>query len=396
VNTVAARRRIQELEHLNAFISLTGEEGEGPVVAVKDLVDVRATVTTAGGTLLPRVPAGADAPIVSAVRASGCTVVGKANLHEFALGVTNANPHYGRCLNPRDPARVPGGSSGGSAAAVAAGMCDWSIGTDTGGSVRIPAGLCGVVGVKPTTGMLSTEGIVPLAWSLDTPGPLAPDVRSAATALEWMSGRSGLVPTPVKPAGSFRVGVLRQWVGDLDDATRAAWSLVTQGLPTATFPRLEELTAIYQPIFFCEAAAYHRRWVEETPESYGADVLGSLQRGMKVAGMHYVEATRARPQAIEAVEHAMRDWDAVLVPTTAIVAPAHDAQHVREPLLRFTRPFNVTGQPVVSLPAPTSGELPVGIQVVGHRGDDAGILAVAAALETAWSAGSSRRDGPDV
>jgi Asp-tRNA(Asn)/Glu-tRNA(Gln) amidotransferase A subunit family amidase len=145
VNTAAARRRIEELEHLNAFISLTEEEGEGPVVAVKDLVDVRATVTTAGGTILPRLPAAADAPIVSAVRAQGCSVVGKTNLHEFAFGVTSANPHFGRCLHPRDPGRVPGGSSGGSAAAVAAGMCDWSIGTDTGGSVRIPASLCGVV-----------------------------------------------------------------------------------------------------------------------------------------------------------------------------------------------------------------------------------------------------------
>jgi aspartyl-tRNA(Asn)/glutamyl-tRNA(Gln) amidotransferase subunit A len=159
---------------------------------------------------------------------------------------------------------------------------------------------------------------------------------------------------------------------------------VTQGLPVATFPGLEELTSLYQPIFFCEAAAYHRHWVEQTPESYGADVLSSLQRGMKVAGMYYVEAMRGRPRAIEAAEHAMRDWDALLLPATAIVAPPHDAPHVREPLLRFTRPFNVTGQPVVSLPAPVGAGLPVGIQVIGHRHDDANLLAVAASLEAAW------------
>jgi aspartyl-tRNA(Asn)/glutamyl-tRNA(Gln) amidotransferase subunit A len=144
------------------------------------------------------------------------------------------------------------------------------------------------------------------------------------------------------------------------------------------------LTELFQPIFFCEAAAIHRRWVEETPGSYGADVLDSLRRGMKVAGMYYVEAMRARPRAIEEIDHAMRDWDAVLLPTTAIVAPLHRAEHVREPLLRFTRPFNLTGQPVVTLPAPAQGGLPVGIQVVGRHQSDASLLAVALALEEAW------------
>jgi aspartyl-tRNA(Asn)/glutamyl-tRNA(Gln) amidotransferase subunit A len=383
MNTDEARRRINEQQDLNVFISLTQETGDGPVVAVKDIINVAGTPTTAGGTVLPSIPAGEDAAIVKRIRARGGRIVGKTNLHEFAFGVTNENPHYGTCLNPRDRARVPGGSSGGSAAAVAAGMCDWSIGTDTGGSVRIPASLCGVVGMKPTNGLLSSDGIFPLAWSLDTPGPLAPDVRTAAEALEWMAGISGLVPE-VKAASTFRIGAVRGWIEELDENTRATWDLIAPGLPEVRLPDLRRLTDIFQPIFFCEAAAVHRSWMEERPESYGADVRESLVRGMKVPGMYYVEATRARDAVAAEVEWAMRDWDAVLLPTTAIVAPLVGAKHVREPLLRFARPFNMTRQPVVTIPAPSRG-LPVGIQVVGHAGQDQTLLEVAAALEAQWA-----------
>ncbi|HEY4865779.1 MAG TPA: amidase, partial [Candidatus Dormibacteraeota bacterium] len=154
-----ARERIRERSDLNAFISLTEEDGEGPVVAVKDLVDVRGAVTTAGSVLLPSVPAEDDAPTVRRMREFGCVVVGKTNLHEWAFGVTSDNPHYGPVRNPRNPELVAGGSSGGSAAAVAAGMCDWAVGSDTGGSIRIPAAFCGVVGFKPTVGTIDTEGV---------------------------------------------------------------------------------------------------------------------------------------------------------------------------------------------------------------------------------------------
>src|SRR5712692_4141666 len=147
-----ARARSRLWHHLNAFISVSEEQGSGAVVAVKDLADVAGMVTTAGGIILPDVPAADDAPVVKSIRAHGCVVVGKANLHEFAYGVTSVNPHYGAVRNPYDPSRVAGGSSGGSAAAVAAGLCDWAIGSDTGGSIRIPASLCGVAGFKPAFG----------------------------------------------------------------------------------------------------------------------------------------------------------------------------------------------------------------------------------------------------
>src|SRR4030081_3487665 len=176
----AARKRILERADLNAFISVSSEEGQGTVVAVKDLIDVAGMVTTGGGVILPREPAAEDAPVVKRLRREGCVMVGKTNLHEFAYGVTSVNPHYGAVRNPHDPRMVAGGSSGGSAVAVATAMCNWAIGTDTGGSIRIPASLCGVVGFKPALGSIETAGVIPLSRSLDPLGPIATDVAGVA------------------------------------------------------------------------------------------------------------------------------------------------------------------------------------------------------------------------
>src|SRR2546430_158597 len=175
-----ARARIRERSELNAFISVSDEQGGGDAVAVKDLVDVKGMVTTAGGVILPDEPASEDAPVIKRLRGAGCQIVGKATLHEFAYGVTSINPHYGTVRNPHDPSRVAGGSSGGSAVAVAAGMCDWAIGSDTGGSIRIPARLCGIVGFKPALRRIDTTAVVPLSPSPHTPGPIAPAVATAA------------------------------------------------------------------------------------------------------------------------------------------------------------------------------------------------------------------------
>src|ERR1700674_1554116 len=218
VELAEARKRIKEKESLNAFISLSSEEQSGTVVAVKDLVDVAGMVTTAGGVILPNTLATDDAPVVGRLRRQGCVIVGKANLHEFAYGVTSVNPHYGPVRNPLDPSRVAGGSSGGSAVAVAAGMCDWAIGSDTGGSIRVPASLCGVVGFKPSLGSLDVTGVVPLAWSLDTVGPIAPDVAAAAKAYTMLSGE----PVSVVRVDRPRLAVPRGWVAGLDAPTAAA------------------------------------------------------------------------------------------------------------------------------------------------------------------------------
>ncbi|MDQ6918103.1 MAG: amidase [Candidatus Dormibacteraeota bacterium] len=377
-----ARRRIEERRDLNAFISLTTETGDGPVVAVKDLVDVRGTVTTAGGALLPEEPAEADAPLIGEIRRHGCVVVGKTNLHEWAFGITNNNPHHGAARNPHDPERIPGGSSGGSAVAVVAGMCDWAVGSDTGGSIRIPAGLCGCAGFKPTLGMISTEGVFPLSRSLDTIGSLAPDVRSAARAVEMMSGLSGLVPEQLR--GSYRLAIPKGWFDDLDEETRGAWQQVSVGTEEIDFPSFADLGKPGITILNGEAAALHKERVEAHPDKFGKDVLANLQRGLEVKATEYLQALEDREQLSDEVEEAMEGVDALLVPATPRVAPPiADSDGVRPLLTRFSRPFNVTGQPIMTVPAPTTG-LPVGIQVIGRFGEDARVVEIAAWLEGSW------------
>jgi aspartyl-tRNA(Asn)/glutamyl-tRNA(Gln) amidotransferase subunit A len=373
-----ARRRIHEHANLNAFISLSAESGSGPVVAVKDLVDVAGMVTTAGGIILPDVLAPDDAPVVKSIRTHGCVVVGKANLHEFAFGVTSVNPHYGPVRNPHDPSRVAGGSSGGSATAVATEMCDWAIGSDTGGSIRIPASLCGVVGFKPALGSIDTAGVIPLSRSLDTLGPMAPDVTAVAAAYSMMAGES----LPVEIVSSPRLGVPAGWVTGVDKETAATWKLVSADVPEVDFPSREELFNVGLTILLVEAAAYHRQWATECPEKYGADVLGHIERGLALLAVDFEQALLARVRLRLEAARAMEGLDALIVPATAIVAPAISAgSEVREPLARFTRPFNTTGQPVVCIPGPVSG-LPVGIQVVGRS--NAAAIGVAATLEQDW------------
>lgn len=375
-----ARKRILERADLNAFISVSSEEGSGTVVAVKDLVDVAGMVTTAGGVILPREPATKDAPVVQRLRNQGCVVVGKTNLHEWAFGVTSTNPHYGAVRNPHDPNRVPGGSSGGSAVAVAAGMCDWAVGTDTGGSIRIPASFCGVVGFKPLLGSISTEGVVPLSVSLDTLGPLSPDVASAARAYSMMSGE----PIELDASKAPKLAIPAGWVADLDEQTAHAWKLVSAGIPEAQFVERKPLYDVGLTILLVESAVMHRRWIAEFPEKYGADVLANLRRGLEVLGVDFDEAIVAWPKLREQARNALETAgvDAFVLPATAIVAPLIGVGiEVREPVTRYTRPFNTSGQPVVCLPAPVRG-LPVGIQVVGRT--NSGALNAAAWLEERW------------
>jgi aspartyl-tRNA(Asn)/glutamyl-tRNA(Gln) amidotransferase subunit A len=383
VNLDEARRRIEERSELHAFISVSAEPGEGVVVAVKDLVDVAGMVTTAGGVILPNIPAREDAPVIRRIREEGCLVVGKTNLHEFAFGVTSANPHYGTVRNPHDTSRVAGGSSGGSAVAVAAGMCDWAVGSDTGGSIRIPASLCGVAGFKPALGSIDTSGVVPLSWSLDTLGPLAPDVAATARAYSMMSGDPVDLDRLEKP----RIALPAGWVTDLDQATEAAWRLVSAGWPEIEFVDRDRLFQVGLTILLVEAATYHREWASESPEKYGADVIGHIRRGLAIAGVDYVQAMRERSRLQERAALAMERVEALLLPATAIVAPPVDSgNEVREPLSRFTRPFNTTGQPVAVVPAPSAG-LPVGMQVVGRTNE--GALRAALWLEREWN-GASR------
>jgi Asp-tRNA(Asn)/Glu-tRNA(Gln) amidotransferase A subunit family amidase len=382
-----ARERISACSDLNAFISITAEDGEGPVVAVKDLVDVRGTVTTAGSVLLPTTHAKRDAPVIRRLRAHGCVMVGKTNLHEWAYGVTSQNPHHGGVRNPRAPDRVPGGSSGGSAVAVAAGLCDWAIGSDTGGSIRIPASFCGVVGIKPTVGSVDVEGVIPLSRTLDTLGPLAPDVSTAARALEMMSGLPGLVPDRVRPLSELRVGAAASWAEGLVPEAAAAWERVAAELPEVELPERRRMAGTGLTILRAEAAAYHRHNLELHPDRYGDDVRRLLEQGLDIDRREYSLALLEQSRVRVETEAAMAGWDAVLVPTTRVLPPKLGEPYDRNDLTGHTRPFNTTGQPVVTLPAPVAADaLPVGISVVGHFGADATVIEAALALEAAWRA----------
>ena len=380
VDLEQARARIRERSELNAFISVSDEQGARDAVAVKDLVDVQGMVTTAGGVILPDVPASDDAPVIKRLRQSGCAIVGKANLHEFAYGVTSINPHYGTVRNPHDTRRVAGGSSGGSAVAVAAGMCDWAVGSDTGGSIRIPASLCGVAGFKPAFGSIDLGGVIPLSASLDTLGPMALDMPGTARAYSIMSGEDVSLAGLSRP----RLAVPARWVTGLDQPTADAWNLVSRGLPEIEFGDRDTFFQVGLTILLFEAAAYHRRWATDSPEKYGEDVLRLIRRGFEVTPASYEQALLERTRLQDQAERAMEGVDALILPATAVVAPPIEtANDMREPLSRFTRPFNTTRQPVAVLPAPVSG-LPVGIQVAGVTNTET--LRVAAWLEQEWRA----------
>jgi Asp-tRNA(Asn)/Glu-tRNA(Gln) amidotransferase A subunit family amidase len=388
-----ARDRIRAHAEFNAFVSLTNEEGQGPIVAVKDLIDVQGTPTTGGGSILPPTKRDRDAEVIARMRQRGCVIVGKTNLHEWAFGLTSENPHYGPVRNPHDPNRVAGGSSGGSAAAVALGLCDWAVGTDTGGSIRVPAAYCGVVGFKPTVGTISTQGVIPLSPTLDTLGPLAPDVSTAATALETMSGLEGLVPTRTGPLEQLRIAVPSGWGEDLDPQCASAWQRVKGGLSEVTLPDREVMVEAGLTILNLEAASYHRPWLEECPEKYGRDVLELLQEGLKVSRSAYVQALLDQARLRAELESRIQDWDALLVPATRVVPPRIGEPYLRYDLSCYSRPFNLTGHPVLTLPAPGTG-LPVGIQVVGHFGQEGALVEVGLALEAAWRSTPSLKSAP--
>jgi aspartyl-tRNA(Asn)/glutamyl-tRNA(Gln) amidotransferase subunit A len=418
----AYRERSQRMEELQAFISLPDERAgreakraqqrlarreAGPLlgvpIAIKDLFDTRGIRTTAGSRILRnRVPA-ADATAVTRLRAAGAVIFGKTNLHEFAYGVSNANPWWGIARNPHDPQRSPGGSSGGSAIAVVAGLAAAALGSDTGGSIRIPAALCGCVGLKPTYGAVPLEGAMPLGWSLDHAGPLARTVEDAALFIDALAGgQTWSQAKRVRTAG-LRVGMLagsifeRVQPGVARQAEAAARALQRRGIRmrSLTIKEMAWTVATQLVTLRAEASAIHARWLRSRPRAYGADVRVRLQLGALVSGADYVLAQRMRARIREALRRAFEEVDLLLLPSTPITAPIIGERTVRwgretEPvdgaLVRFTAPFNLTGAPALSVPYGTDAGLPVGMQLVGRWHDEARLLAVGRLLEEEASA----------
>jgi aspartyl-tRNA(Asn)/glutamyl-tRNA(Gln) amidotransferase subunit A len=387
----AEARRLTSKQLENGYRPLLGIP-----VAVKDLFATRGQRTTAGSRILRDWRPAADSIVVARLRAAGAVVIGKTNLHEFAYGVTNGNPWWGIARNPWDPERIPGGSSGGSAIAVAAGLAALAVGSDTGGSIRIPAALCGCVGLKPTYGSVPLDGVVPLGWSLDHAGPLARTVGDARLLFEVMAGRR-LKSSPAP--GRLRLGVIRgpllervepEVTGTVEAAADALGRAGLR-LTEVRIPELEWTVAMQLITLRAEASALHASWIRRRPRSYGSDVRVRLQLGALVSGPEYARAQQARLRLKRALAAVFGYVDVLALPTTPIVAPPVGQKTVRwrdgeEPvdgaLVRLTQPFNLAGVPALSVPCGLAAGLPVGLQLVAPWSEESRLLAVGALVES--------------
>jgi len=382
----------------------------GIPISLKDNIHTAGTRTTAGAKFLSEFVPEKDAHIVSRLKGAGAIIVGKTNLHEFAYGVTTNNPHYGATRNPWDTGRIPGGSSGGAAAAVAAGLCVAAVGTDTGGSVRIPASLCGVVGFKPTLHRVSVEGVVPLSPTLDCVGPLARSVEDAALVLEAISdARKGDSPfsksATAKTKKKITLGILREFFFDVLDAeVRASFESTLKLLrkrgytvKELSIPLLANTESAGNNIAWAEATRYHQKmgWFPKHSADYGEDVRSRLEIGTRITAATYLEAMEQREKFIAQFHSALATTkvDALIVPTTPIPAPLIGEESTtiggkehatRALLLRLNRPANLAGLPAVSLPCGlTNSGLPLGLQLIAANAQDAGLVATSRDVENA-------------
>jgi aspartyl-tRNA(Asn)/glutamyl-tRNA(Gln) amidotransferase subunit A len=422
-------RRIEtDNPRLNAFILVMADEARrqahdadrelaaghdrGPLhgapISIKDVIDVRGVPTTAASRVRDGHVAERDAPAIAHLRQAGAVFIGKTNLHEFAFGTTNDDSAFGPARNPHDPSRSPGGSSGGSGASVAAGMALASIGTDTGGSIRIPAAACGIVGLKPSLGEVSIDGVVPLSRTMDHVGPLTQSVGDACLVYHALLGDAHAMPPTPMPLHGLRLAVPRKYFLDvLDDEVRARFDAALDRLRAAgahadeiAMQHTADIAPVYLHLVLADAAAYHARTLETMPDRYTPNVRMRLEMGRYVLAEDYVRALAGRDVLRREVDAALAQHDALILPALPIPAPPIGAESVRagkttEPvrsvMLRLTQPFNVTGHPAISIPSGlTSTGLPCSVQLVGCRAQTDALLKVALACEPQITSPSPR------
>ena len=412
----SALRRAHECQpQLNAFITimdgqaldrarmldneLACDRDCGPLhgipVAVKDNLLTAGVRTTDGTRIFADHVPDRSAAVVEKLEAAGAVIIGKTNLHELAYGITSNNPHYGPVRNPHDASRVPGGSSGGSGAAVAAGVVPVALGSDTGGSIRIPASFCGCFGLKPTYGLVDKTGCQPLGLTLDHVGPLAATVEDAALVMQALCGlerRGDRAPSPLR-IGWPENGYFDNVDPDVAKAIENAAAAVGATRVAVRVPDLDGLNSVARAILLAEASAIYGRYLSESPEQFGSDVRALLQQGALLAATDYVNAQRARREYIRQFRALFRGFDVMITPTTPVPAPkiGEDKvviegreEDVRLAATRLVRGINVLGFPAASLPCgtcPSPNRLPVGMQIIGPPGADALVLQVAAAFE---------------
>jgi aspartyl-tRNA(Asn)/glutamyl-tRNA(Gln) amidotransferase subunit A len=395
-----ARRQAREADR-----EIAAGRDRGPLhgvpVSIKDLFDIQGTATTAASRVREGHVAGRDAVVIARLREAGAVLIGKTNLHEFAFGTTNEDSAFGPAKHPLDPTRSPGGSSGGSAASVVAGMALGTLGTDTGGSVRIPSSACGLVGLKPAYGDLSTEGVVPLSPTLDHVGPLARSVTDASHLYYALLGHGAPPPDAPPPARGLKLAVPRRYFCDvLDDEVRERFVTSLERLRVAgveisdaDIEHAEHIPSIYQHIVLGDAAAYHAATLDAMPERYTPAVRVRLELARYVLAEDYARALAGRATLRREVDAVLAGWDALVLPTMPIPAPPLGAATVRAGsieapvrnlMLRLTQLFNLTGHPAISVPCgATAAGLPCGLQLVGSSGDTSGLLRLARVVEKA-------------
>jgi aspartyl-tRNA(Asn)/glutamyl-tRNA(Gln) amidotransferase subunit A len=364
------------------FITPVAEPGPGIRLAVKDFFDTAGLRTTYGSAVFADHVPKRTAEAVRRLEEAGYADVGKANLHEFAYGVTSVNPHYGTVPNPVAPGRIAGGSSGGSAAALGAGLANAALGTDSGGSIRIPAAFCGVVGFKPTYGRVSLEGCFPLAPSFDHAGPMAPDVAGCVEMMRALD--PGFEPEEPRAVKAGVAGL-----EEADPLVRArveAAATHFPGLRPLEFPDLERSGAA----FMREVADVHRDLYAEHRDLYGESLGRRIERCLAVTDVEYEGAAAEREAFRSEALDALGDLDLVLTPTLPLVAPTVEksgSDRMRERILTFTYRFNALGWPALALPCGQAEHgLPASIQLAGRPGSDALVLAAGAWLETQLAA----------
>jgi aspartyl-tRNA(Asn)/glutamyl-tRNA(Gln) amidotransferase subunit A len=374
----------------------------GIPIAVKDLIDIAGEPTTAGSEFLRHNIATEDAAVTTQLRAAGAIIVGKTNLHEYAVGATNSNPHYGPARNPWNDELSPGGSSGGSGAAVAALMCAGALGTDTGGSVRIPSALCGLTGLRPGKGRVSSAGVIPMSWTLDAVGPMARSAADVALMLDVLDAgvdRPALAQQGISaPVTGMKLGVVidpyfwNETDVEIVQAVRTAIDRLGElglELVEVRLEILEEALRASQVISISEALAYHKDRIETQPEKFGVDVRGRLESAQKRTAVEYALARQTGREWRRRLRDLFRSKvDLLIMPTTQTQSPkleGIESVGAGRPLLRFNYPYSLSYLPALSAPCGFSNDgLPIGMQLVGPR--ESTVLAVSHAYQqvTDW------------